>query len=273
MGQVADEVRFAPVILAGGSGTRFWPRSRRARAKQVLALDGETTMIQQTLERLLPVAAERDVWVITNALLERVIAEQLPGVAAAHIVSEPVARNTAAACALTAFLLEAQGAAETVIGIFPSDHVVADIPRFAEVIRAGIKLAAAGENIVVLGVPPTRPETGYWIYRAGPRGGAGGRLDGECEAGQAIPREAGPAYGGAVSDGGKLCLERRDLSVECEDAGGGGTGACAGYGSDAGDDCGGVWHGGFREGVCGGVSEMREHLDRLCGAGAKVGEG
>ncbi len=62
--------RFAPVILAGGSGTRFWPRSRRARAKQVLALDGEQTMIQQTLSRLLPLADAADVWVVTNSLLD-----------------------------------------------------------------------------------------------------------------------------------------------------------------------------------------------------------
>src|SRR5580700_6109280 len=89
--------RFAPVILAGGSGTRFWPRSRRARAKQVLALDGERTMIQQTLERLLPLAAADDVWVVTNGLLEGVIAEQLPGLSRTKILSEPVARNTAPA--------------------------------------------------------------------------------------------------------------------------------------------------------------------------------
>src|SRR3978361_1374137 len=106
MAQVAEEARFAPVILAGGSGTRFWPRSRRARAKQVLALDGESTMIQQTLERLLPVAAESGVWVITNKWLHDVISAQLPGIKAGHIVSEPIARNTAPACALTAFLLE-----------------------------------------------------------------------------------------------------------------------------------------------------------------------
>src|ERR1700692_1167495 len=72
--------KFAPVILAGGSGTRFWPRSRRARAKQVLALDGDRTMIQQTLDRLLSLAAPEDVWVITNDLLKDVIAEQLPQV-------------------------------------------------------------------------------------------------------------------------------------------------------------------------------------------------
>ena len=99
-------LRFAPVILAGGSGTRFWPRSRKSRAKQVLALDGERTMIQQTLERLLPLADPSDVWVITNELLTGVICEQLPNVPCEQILSEPVARNTAPACALAAFLLE-----------------------------------------------------------------------------------------------------------------------------------------------------------------------
>jgi len=158
--------RFAPVILAGGSGTRFWPRSRRTRAKQVLALDGERTMIQQTLERLLPLAAADDVWVITNGLLDEVIAEQLPEVPRANILSEPAARNTAPACALAAFLLE-RTAPETVIGIFPSDHVVKDQARFAEVIRAGVTLAASGERIVVLGVPPTRAETGYGYIELG----------------------------------------------------------------------------------------------------------
>ena len=100
-----DAVRFAPVILAGGSGTRFWPRSRRARAKQVLALDGDETMIQQTLARLLPVAKAEDVWVVTNGWLDQTISAQMPTVKTEHILSEPAARNTAPACALTAFLL------------------------------------------------------------------------------------------------------------------------------------------------------------------------
>jgi mannose-1-phosphate guanylyltransferase len=159
-------VRFAPVILAGGSGTRFWPRSRRARAKQVLALDGERTMIQQTVERLLPLAAADDVWVVTNGLLEGVIGEQLPELSRAKILSEPVARNTAPACALAAFLLE-RSAPETVIGIFPSDQVVKDGARFAEVMRAGVEWAAGGERIVVVGVPPTRAETGYGYVELG----------------------------------------------------------------------------------------------------------
>ena len=138
--------KFAAVILAGGSGTRFWPRSRRSRAKQVLALDGESTMIQQTLERLRPVAAPEDVWVITNRLARRhVISEQLPAVPDAHILSEPCPRNTAPACALAAFLLE-RTAPDTVIGIFPSDHVVSNTARFAQVLATGIRIAAAGEN-------------------------------------------------------------------------------------------------------------------------------
>jgi mannose-1-phosphate guanylyltransferase len=159
-------VRFAPVILAGGSGTRFWPRSRRARAKQVLALEGERTMIQQTLDRLAPLATPGETWVITNHWLREVIGGQMPEVSADHILSEPCARNTAPACALAAFLLE-KSEPETVLGVFPSDHVVAKGERFVEVLQRGIQLAAAGENIIVLGVPPTRPETGYGYIEQG----------------------------------------------------------------------------------------------------------
>ena len=161
-----DGIRFAPVILAGGSGTRFWPRSRRARAKQVLALDGDETMIQQTLARLLPVSAASDVWIVTNHWLNQTITEQMPTVSPEHVLSEPVARNTAPACALTAFLMEKEDP-NTVLGVFPSDHVVANLERFTEVISAGVRLAAAGENIVVLGVPPTRIETGYGYIEQG----------------------------------------------------------------------------------------------------------
>jgi mannose-1-phosphate guanylyltransferase len=160
------ERKFAPVILAGGSGTRFWPRSRKARAKQVLALDGQRTMIQQTVDWLSPVASPADVWVITNDLLDDLIAEQLPEVPREHVLSEPAARNTAPACALAAFLLE-KSEPETVIGIFPSDHVVKNVARFGEVVRAGVAVAASGEKIVVLGVPPTRAETGYGYIELG----------------------------------------------------------------------------------------------------------
>lgn len=157
---------FAAVVLAGGSGTRFWPRSRRSRAKQVLQLDGERTMIQQTVARLEDMMPGHDVWVITNDYLYKTIESQLPDVAKNRILREPEARNTAPACALAAFLLLKENP-DAVIGIFPSDHTIGNVARFHMILRAGIKLAAAGPRIVVLGVPPTRPETGYGYIELG----------------------------------------------------------------------------------------------------------
>ena len=163
---MSKSIDFRPVILAGGSGTRFWPRSRRARAKQVLALDGERSMIQQTVERLKPLAGLDKTWVITNDLLAQEIADQLRGIPATQIVQEPVARNTAPACALAAFLIERQNPS-AVLGVFPSDHVIADEPRFLKALQKGIAVAAAGENIVVLGIEPFRAETGYGYIETG----------------------------------------------------------------------------------------------------------
>ncbi|HEY4358961.1 MAG TPA: sugar phosphate nucleotidyltransferase [Acidobacteriaceae bacterium] len=158
---------FVAVILAGGSGTRFWPRSRRARAKQVLAIHGEHTMIQQTVNRLEGIVEdEHDIWVITNDQLEGVIGAQLPNVAKDRILCEPASRNTAPASALIAFLLE-RTTPDAVIGVFPSDHTIEDLARFREVLMAGSRLASAGPNIVVLGVPPTRTETGYGYIELG----------------------------------------------------------------------------------------------------------
>ena len=157
---MSKPIDFRPVILAGGSGTRFWPRSRRAHAKQVLALDGERSMIQQTVERLKPLAGLDKTWVITNEYLAAEIADQLKGMPAGQIVQEPVARNTAPACGLAAFLIERQNP-DAVLGVFPSDHVIADEPRFLKALQKGIAVAAAGDSIVVLGIEPTRAETGY----------------------------------------------------------------------------------------------------------------
>ncbi len=161
-----NDIDFRPVILAGGSGTRFWPRSRRARAKQVLALDGERSMIQQTVERLMPLTTLEKTWIITNEYLAHEIADQLPGLPSAQIVQEPVARNTAPACGLAAFLIERENPG-AVLGVFPSDHVIADEPRFLKALQRGIAVAAAGENMVVLGIEPSRAETGYGYIETG----------------------------------------------------------------------------------------------------------
>ena len=163
---MSKPVDFRPVILAGGSGTRFWPRSRRARAKQVLALDGERSMIQQTVDRLKPLATMEKTWVITNEYQAHEIADQLQGVPEEQILQEPVARNTAPACGLAAFLIEKQNP-EAVLGVFPSDHVISDEPRFLRALQKGIAVAAAGENMVVLGIEPTRAETGYGYIETG----------------------------------------------------------------------------------------------------------
>jgi mannose-1-phosphate guanylyltransferase len=157
---------FYPVILAGGRGTRFWPLSRKRRSKQLLALDGKQTMIQQTVARLLPLAPPSHGWIITNQDLRREIIRQVPRLRPSQIIAEPIGRNTAPAIGLAAFILLRENPA-AVIGLFPSDHVIADEIRFRKLLQKGAAIAAAGENTVVIGIAPTRAETGYGYIEAG----------------------------------------------------------------------------------------------------------
>ena len=157
---------FYPVILAGGRGTRFWPLSRKRRAKQLLALDGKQTMIQQTVARLAPMTAPSRFWVITNDDLRPAILRQLPKLSPKQVLAEPAGRNTAPAIGLAAFLLLRRDP-DAVLGLFPSDHVIGDLAQYRATLSAAIEIAAAGENIVVLGIRPTRPETGYGYIEAG----------------------------------------------------------------------------------------------------------
>jgi mannose-1-phosphate guanylyltransferase len=163
---MSKNANFYPVILAGGRGTRFWPLSRKKRAKQLLALDGKQTMIQQTVARLTPLAPSKKFWVISNDDLRPVIVKQLPKLPKAQVLAEPVGRNTAPAIGLAAFLL-LRGDPDAVIGLFPSDHVIADEKRYRETMERGIEIASAGANIVVLGIRPSRAETGYGYIEAG----------------------------------------------------------------------------------------------------------
>ncbi len=162
---------FYPVILAGGRGTRFWPLSRKRMAKQLLPLNSKKSMIQETVERLLPLAKAKQFWVITNDDLRDPIVRQLKKLDKKKIIAEPLGRNTAPAIGLAAFLL-ARRDPSAVIGMFPSDHVIADEKRFRNDIKRAAEIAASGPNIVVIGIKPTRAETGYGYIEVSTDGSA-----------------------------------------------------------------------------------------------------
>ena len=132
----------------------------------MLALDGDRTMIQQTVDRLLPLADPKRFWIVTNDDLRDGIARQLPKLPKQQIIAEPMGRNTAPAIGLAAFILLRQDP-DAVIGMFPSDHVIADNKGFLRVIKQAAEIAAAGENMVVMGIKPYRIETGYGYIEAG----------------------------------------------------------------------------------------------------------
>jgi mannose-1-phosphate guanylyltransferase len=161
-----DKRHFYPVILAGGRGTRFWPLSRKRLAKQLLPLNSRKTMIQETVERLAPDSLLANFWIISNQDLRKNIIRQLPKLPPRQVIAEPLGRNTAPAIGLAAFLLLRQDP-KAVIGMFPSDHVIGDRSRFRRDLAEAVAIAAAGENIVVMGIDPTRPETGYGYIETG----------------------------------------------------------------------------------------------------------
>lgn len=147
------------LILAGGRGTRFWPRSRRARAKQVLPFFGERSLIQQTVDRLMPVLPPERIWIITNDHLRAEIIKQLPEVPKQQIIAEPAARNTAPCIGLAAHILQSIDK-DSVMGVFPADHVIQKPARYLRMVRPALKAAEAGK-IAVIGIQPRWAETGY----------------------------------------------------------------------------------------------------------------
>ena len=147
------------LILAGGRGTRFWPLSRKSRAKQVLNIAGERTMIQATVDRLKPLLPPERIWILTNSLLRDEIIRQLPEVPKNQILAEPEQRNTAPAIGLAAHILHSLDP-DAVMGVFPADHVIDRPKRFLKVVKAAFA-AAEKDKIAVLGIAPRWPETGY----------------------------------------------------------------------------------------------------------------
>ena len=145
--------------MAGGRGTRFWPRSRKRSAKQVLRFFGERSLIQQTVDRLKNSIPPEHIWIITNQFLRPEITKQLPEVPKHQIIAEPSQRNTAACIGLAAHIL-AEIDSDAIMGVFPADHLIQKQARFRTFVKAAFR-AAQTSDVVVLGVQPRWPETGY----------------------------------------------------------------------------------------------------------------
>ncbi|MFH0910007.1 MAG: sugar phosphate nucleotidyltransferase, partial [Planctomycetota bacterium] len=160
-------IDYWPAILAGGVGTRFWPESRRDRPKQFLAILGERSLLRQTVDRVALECPPERILVVTNARQAAGARERLPFLPAANVVAEPVGRNTAPCAGLAALLAQARSGGDPVIGLFPSDAWVSPPEAFSRAVRAAVELARAPGAIVVLGIEPAFPATGYGYVKPG----------------------------------------------------------------------------------------------------------
>jgi mannose-1-phosphate guanylyltransferase len=199
-----EKTRIIPVILSGGSGTRLWPMSREDQPKQFLALTGERTMFQLTLDRAGESARFAEPLIVANARHANLIEAQL-GSTTATLILEPLARNTAPAIALAAI---AANPADPLL-VMPSDHVITDVPAFMAAIDAALPLVERGW-LATFGITPDAPETGYGYIRTGEEAAPGAyRVDRFVEKPDAATAEAMLAQGGYIWNGG-IFLFRAD---------------------------------------------------------------
>lgn len=158
-------MKITAVIMAGGRGERFWPKSRNGYPKQFLSLtkDGET-MIQKTVKRLLPLVQMEDVFVVTNVNYARLVKEQLPRLPEENILLEPCSRNTAPCIGLAAAVIRKKYQ-EAMMLVLPSDHLIRYEDMYADTLRQAVSVAEKDANLVTIGITPTYPETGYGYIR------------------------------------------------------------------------------------------------------------
>ncbi len=152
------------IVMAGGTGTRLWPLSRRRAPKQLLPLTGETSLLQQTVARLAPLLPPRDIYVITSQAHVRETAEQLPQLPEGNVLGEPLARSTAVAAGLATVI--ARRDPDEVALVLPADHFIADEAAFLAGLREAARAAERG-YLTTLGVVPTHPATGYGYIKVG----------------------------------------------------------------------------------------------------------
>ncbi len=157
--------RFA-IIMAGGRGERFWPVSRQATPKQLLALLGKRSFLQQAVERVQPLVPLKNLIVITNAAQASAVKKQLPKLPRENIIAEPCGRDTCAAVTLGAALVGARSTTG-VMAVLPADHVIPEEKKFQQVLRDAFDLAGRGQVIVTIGIKPTEPATGYGYIHVG----------------------------------------------------------------------------------------------------------
>ena len=148
------------VIMAGGSGTRFWPRSRRDRPKQLLNITGDDILLRKTIELIKPIIPPARIEIITTAPQAEAVRKAVPEIPAANVITEPFGKNTAPAIGLSALFVEKEHA-NAVLVILPADHHIQDKTRFLEQIMAGVSQALEGDHIVTTGIVPRGPETAY----------------------------------------------------------------------------------------------------------------
>jgi mannose-1-phosphate guanylyltransferase len=161
------------LILAGGSGTRFWPLSRKASPKQLLALEGERSLLRDTLERLRPLVGPESVWVCTTEALGEQVRAELPEVPPEQILLEPVGRNTAPAIGWSVRAMP-EAARQGVVAVLPADHRVGDPAAFRATLERAGRLVEREDRVMTLGVTPRRAETGYGYLELAPGAGLDG---------------------------------------------------------------------------------------------------
>ncbi len=154
------------IIMAGGRGERFWPLSREKTPKQLLALLGKKSFLQEAVERVLPLVPAKNIFVITNEAQLPEVRKQLPKIPKANLVAEPVGRDTCAAVTLGAALVGARSTTG-VMAVLPADHVIPDVKKFQQILGDSFDVAAQGQAIVTIGIKPTEPATGYGYIRVG----------------------------------------------------------------------------------------------------------
>lgn len=148
------------VIMAGGVGSRFWPRSKERKPKQLIRIAGENTMIQDTVKRLNGLVKKENIFVITNKIQKLRVKEQLPEIPEENIIDEPFGKNTAACIGLASVLIKSKNQ-EAVTITLPSDHLIKDDEQFRECLSTAANFAFKSKGLVTIGITPTRPETGY----------------------------------------------------------------------------------------------------------------